>query len=642
MRLLFLSILLIYHNFFPVIKSYAEYHCAERRNHNRELYKEYQYNQLMDNYDVKFYKLDLEASDSTTYLSGSVTVLVEVLKTPFNEIVLELSDNMTIDSILVDDIIADFVHQNDEIVISTDAAYETNSLVNIQIFYSGSGRNLAKYSGIYNQYSFQLNRYVTYTLSEPFYSKEWFPCKQVLTDKADSVFIFITTDSTLMAGSNGLLASVTNMPGNKVRYEWKSFYPVAYYLISLSVADYYDYSFYTGNNGSDDSVLVQNYIYNKQEYINNNIEDINKTGDLINLFSELFGPYPFAKEKYGHCVVPMGGGMEHQTMTSLGNFSFGLVAHELAHQWFGNNVTCGSWHDIWINEGFASYSEYLANQYLLSQDNADIWMLNAHDIVYMEATGSIYVPDELMDDPARIFNNRLSYKKGAAIIHMIRQELDNDSLFFGILQEFQSLFKDSVALGMDFKDLLEQRSGIDFTDFFNQWYFGEGYPELNVSWEYSDDTLSISSFQTTSSKVTPLFNTLTEYKIVLPKGDTSVFLRQKSNLDQYKLYMPLKVKSVRVDPENWLLMKINLQNIFNIDEKYSVYPNPGKDKILIHFNDPDTKYEIYVTDMLGKIVDNFESTRQVYEYYLDALPKGLYFLLIKAEDKLYSSKFVKI
>ncbi len=642
MNLAILSILLLFPEIFSITKCYAESDCASQNNYHNRLYKQYEYNQLMDNYDVKFYKLDLEVTDSTTYISGSATVLVEVLETPFNEIVLELSDLMTVDSILVDEIIAVFIHQNDEIIISPASEYKVNSLVSIQIFYSGSGKNLARYSGIYNQYSLQLNKNITYTLSEPFYSKEWFPCKQVLTDKADSVYVFITTDSILKAGSNGILTSVANLPGNKIRYEWKSFYPVAYYLISLSVADYYDYSFYTKDEGSDDSILVQNYIYNKQEYINDNIESINKTGDLINLFSELFGPYPFASEKYGHCVVPMGGGMEHQTMTSLGNFSFGLVAHELAHQWFGNNVTCGSWHDIWINEGFASYSEYLANQYLVSQENADLWMLSAHDIVFMESLGSIYVPDELMNDPARIFNNRLSYKKGAAIIHMIRHELHNDSLFFDILKEFQSYYKDSVALGLDFKNLLEEKSGIDFTDFFNQWYFGEGYPELNVSWEYDDDTLSISTFQTTSSLMTPLFNTLTEYKIIFLKGDTSIFLRQKSNYDHYKLFMPHKVKSVEVDPDNWLLMKINLQNIFNIDKKYTIYPNPGGDKILIHFNVPDVKYEIYITDMLGKLVDKFESTRQVYEIYVDSLPEGLYFLLITEEGKLYSSKFVKI
>ncbi len=105
-------------------------------------------------------------------------------------------------------------------------------------------------------------------------------------------------------------------------------------------------------------------------YFKQNKAAIDKTGDLILLYSDLFGDYPFANEKYGHCVAPFGGGMEHQTMTTLVNFSFLLVAHELAHQWFGDFVTCSTWQDIWINEGFASYAEYLANQYLKSQEDS--------------------------------------------------------------------------------------------------------------------------------------------------------------------------------------------------------------------------------------------------------------------------------
>jgi aminopeptidase N len=642
MRLALLSILFIYLGFFSINKGYTETNYTGEACNHSGIYTQQQYNQLMDNYDVKFYKLDLEVSDTTTFIKGSTTILIKVLESQFNEIVFELSDLMTIDSILVNSNIVDFTHQDDEIIIITDMNYGISTLVYVQIFYSGYGKNLARYSGIYNEQSLLLDKRVTYTVSEPFYSKEWFPCKQVLTDKADSVYVFITTDTQLKAGSNGILTSIVNLPEDKVRYEWKSKYPIVYYLISLAVADYYDYSFYTKIEGASDSILVQNYVYNTQEYISNNIESINKTGDLIKLYSELFGPYPYAGEKYGHCIVPMGGGMEHQTMTTLGNFTFILVAHELAHQWFGDNVTCGSWQDIWINEGFASYAEYLAYEYLVSEESAELWMLTAHDISFLEPWGSIYIPEEYLDDPARIFNNRLSYKKGAAIIHMIRHEIQNDTLFFNILREFQSDFRDSVAVGLDFKNLLEEKTGIDFTDFFNQWYFGEGYPELNVSWEYANDTLFINSFQTTSSAVTPLFKTLTEYRIDLIKGDTSIFLRQASNYEQYKIYMPEKVKSIKVDPDNRLLMKINLQNAFNIDKKYTIYPNPGDDKILIYFSEPDANYEIYITDTLGKIVDNYRCNKQIYELFIDSLPEGLYFLLIKDEDKLYSSKFIKI
>ena len=204
----------------------------------------------------------------------------------------------------------------------------------------------------------------------------------------------------------------------------------------------------------------------------------------------MFGTYPFISEKYGHCVAPLGGGMEHQTMTTLANFNFLLVAHELAHQWFGDYVTCGSWQDIWINEGFASYAEYIACQYLQSQTNADLWMADAQTYVKSETDGSVFVPEAFSTDEERIFDYRLSYKKGAAIIHMIRGELQNDSLFFSILRDYLDRYKNDVATGEDFKEVLEEKSGRDFTAFFNQWFYGEGYPSITVNWKHEQDTLS--------------------------------------------------------------------------------------------------------------------------------------------------------
>jgi aminopeptidase N len=642
MRLVFLLIIFLYPIIFSIqstnTKPFAlfKYYSGKEVNHAEEN------KLLMSNYDVKFYKLDLEVSDTSTYLSGSVSILVQVIKEPFNEFILELLDLYTIDSILVDGANTDFIHQNSEIIINSHKNHEINSLVNIQVFYSGSVNIESAYPGIYNKESIYLGKNITWTLSEPFYARNWFPCKQVLTDKADSVYVFATTDSNLKVGSNGILASAVSLPGNRVRYEWKSRYPIAYYLISITVGDYFDYSFRVKPEGSEDSILVQNYIYNNDDYLSLNKEDIDRTGDLIIFYSEKFGLYPFAQEKYGHTVVPMGGGMEHQTMTTLFNFSFELVAHELAHQWFGDNVTCASWQDIWINEGFASYSEYLANEFLISEDKAKLWMSEAHDLVLSEPDGSIYIPESDIENHRRIFDTRLSYKKGAAIIHMIRWEVQDDSLFFDILREFQSLYKDSVATGMDFKALLEKKTGKSFTAFFNQWYFGEGYPRLNVSWNVNNDTLTINSFQTASSPLTPLFNNLVEYKIVFIDGDTSIFLRQQSNYDQYKILVSKKVIDLKVDPEKWLLMDLNIQDYINIDRKYTIAPNPAREKLVIEFSRPVEDYKIYITDITGKIINNFESSEQYYQVDLDSLSKGLYFLLIKENNNIYSSKFIKI
>jgi aminopeptidase N len=597
---------------------------------------------LMSNYDVKFYKLDLEASDTTNYLSGSATILIRIIDSPLNEFIFELANDYSVDSVLLDSVKADFIHQDDKITVTSATDQEKNSLASIQIFYFGSVSAGDSNPGIYNKRSNQLGKNVTYTLSEPYYSKKWFPCKQVITDKADSVYVFVTTDSGLKAGSNGILTSAVSLPGDKVRYEWKSHYPIAYYLISIAVGDYNDYSFYVNIDGFEDSILIQNYIYNTADFLTDNKVNIDKTKDLVALFSEKFGLYPFREEKYGHTIVPMGGGMEHQTMTTLGFFSFELIAHELAHQWFGDNVTCATWQDIWINEGFASYSEYIANQYLISRDKASLWMSDAHDYVKTEPGGTIYIPDTDISDHRRIFDNRLSYKKGAAVIHMIRHEIQDDSLFFHVLKEFQSSFKANVATGLDFKMILEEQTSKDFTDFFNQWYFGEGYPILDVSWDYNNDTLTINSFQTSSSAANPVFNTLVEYRIKLNRGDTSILMRQRSNYDQYKIFLNEKVTDLKVDPDKWLLMDVNVQNYLEKERKYIITPNPARDKLEIQFSKPVEEYRIYIADTSGRIIENFKSNTQYYRLDVDSLSKGLYFILIRENDKLFSSKFIKI
>jgi len=178
--------------------------------------------------------------------------------------------------------------------------------------------------------------------------------------------MFLTCDDDCMAGSNGVLTNIVELPNNKKRFEWKSNYPINYYLLSYAVAEYQDYSIYAHPEGSE-PILIQNFVYDNSYYLSGNKEDIDHTIDLIEVFSDKFGFYPFVNEKYGHCLTTLGGGMEHKTITTLVSFGFGLVAHELGHMWFGDYVTCATWKDIWINEGFVSYTEYVAAENLFDK-----------------------------------------------------------------------------------------------------------------------------------------------------------------------------------------------------------------------------------------------------------------------------------
>src|SRR5512133_1949379 len=585
-------------------------------------------------YDVLFYHLKLNISDTSTYISGSTVVTVKTLSGSFESFSLNFSSKLHTDSVTLDNRRVNFLHDNDTLkVLAGQLPIDTS--VSIEVFYHGLGKNYST-SGIYNQFSTLWNRNLTWTLSEPFSAFEWFPCKQSLTDKADYVYVFLSTDNSLKAGSNGLLTAEVPLPDNRVRYEWKSKYPIDYYLISFTVSDFTDYSFYaTLRNG--DSVLVQNYIFSDNNYLEDNKYNIDKSEDLLALYSDLLGTYPFADEKYGHCLSPFSGGMEHQTMTTLIDFSFLLVAHEMFHQWFGDYVTCSSWQDIWINEGFASYGEYLADQYLVSQSEADRWINNTNQYVKSVPGGSVFIPENQAGSENRIFNGRLSYKKGASIIHMIRQETGNDSVFFDALRTFLDKYKFGTASGEDLKNHLNEKTGKDFTQFFNQWYYGEGYPIHSIRWDYRNDTLYISSLQTTSTTKTSYFDVKLDFRAIQDQGDTLISFRQTAAFNEWQVYLPGNVTSLQADPYHWLL--IDVSDISVLPEimtqtGFTIVPNPARYKVTVKLNSPPVEnYTIYLASSEGRIMMSRESSSQTEEININQYPSGIYFVIIKNGKK---------
>jgi len=594
-------------------------------------------------YDVTFYYIDLEVNDTNTFIQGFSEIHAIVDSMEIGELVIELTDSLYIDSLLLNGIRENsIVHNNDIIRVALDSPLIKDQLISIRTYYHGNGGTVGFFSGISSRPDNEWDKNVTYTLSEPLHAKDWFACKQVLTDKADSVYVFITTDTSLMAGSNGLLTSLVELPGGKHRFEWKSKYPIAFYLISLSVSDYQDYSCYAHPQYAQDSILIQNFIYDAPGFLNDNREAIDDTKKLLELFSDLFTTYPFKGEKYGHCYAPMGGGMEHQTMTTLSSFNFGLVAHELGHQWFGDNVTCASWQDIWINEGFASYTEYLALEYLVSKEAAQTWMVNAHDRARTEPEGSIYIPEGEATSEWRIFSGALSYKKGAAILHMIRYELNNDSVFFRTLRNFQQEFKDSTATGMDFLGVLERTSGKEFDWFFAQWYFGQGFPQFSFTWWQNEDSLIIACSQKGSASESDVFRTRMEFLVTyVDQTDTLIQVEINEQEQQFVIVVPTFVSNVVEDPENWILDVSSTIKKPVTEGTFSVGPNPFSDHLIIEFNYTNLIRDIIITDLNGRIVKKYQTSNPVVMINTNDLVRGVFIITVKEGGESLSTKIVK-
>jgi aminopeptidase N len=601
---------------------------------------------LLENYDVSFYFLDLKVENDTVAVSGNVTIKAKPTVAAFDTFAIELISAMTIDSVFVNGIQRAFQHVNDLATVPLSPSIPLGTLFSVKVYYRGTPPTGGFFSGISTAYSTQYQKNVTWTLAEPYAAKNWWPTKQDLKDKADSVWVFLTTSPENKAGSEGLLTGITTMPNGKVRYEWKSYYPIDYYLISFAVSDYQEYSLYAFPEGTSDSVLIQNYIYDHPNCLPDNKGAIDQTAAFIELYSDLFGLYPFIDEKYGHCLTELGGGMEHQTMTTIGGFSFGLVAHELGHMWFGDKVTCATWSDIWINEGFATYTDYLAHSFLSTPYYDSLWLKIRHDQVKAQPGGSVYVPPEELGDIWRIFDGRLSYSKGALLLHMIRFELQDDEMFFNVLKTYVEEYGDSVATGNDFRDWLESVSGKDFTDFFNQWYYGEGYPVYDIVWHQGGNILDIISTQTTSTNITPLFKMLVPYRLNFTDGtDTTLLLFQDANLNPYSIPISKTIYNIELDPEQWILHKLNSLSV-GIEETdsplyFTLGPNPAKDYLKIFFTHPsDKSFTLFISDLTGRHI--FVETIENADHLIDIsrLSSGVYLVSLSDGTNLLIKKLI--
>lgn len=605
-----------------------------------------------ENYDVKYVKLDLAMGNASTTVAGSATTKAVVIA-PMGAYVFELNPMLVIDSVLINGSSLPVTSAGVVRTVDLSLILSPGTPFTAQVFYhgtptSGTGGFDA---GINNLVSPSWGVRVTFTLSESYKANSWWPCKQSLHDKIDSSDIWITVPDTLKAGSNGLLQAVTPVDATHNRYEWKERFPIDYYLLSAAVAPYTDYSFYAHYTGSTDSTLVQNYIYSNPLLMTYYHTTIDSTALMLDYFSQLYGRYPFWQEKYGHSMAPISGGMEHQTMTTLGFFEGTLIAHELAHQWFGDNVTCATWADIMMNEGFAGYSEYIYIDHFRTHAKAQN-DIHARQIDVKSAPGgSVYVDDTTSE--SRIFDSRLSYDKGACVLHMLRSVVANDSVYFSIYKTYQQQFKDSVGTVMDFANVVKSITGpvvngITIDNFFTEWVYGQGFPMYDVRWNQSGSDVYINIDQTTTvpSSVS-LFSLPIEIKLhSLTGGDTVVKVLNNASSQLYHLTWSQPIGSLAIDPNLWLVY-----NLTGMTRDFTLsVAQPGNSAVLVSPNPTSSSWTVgalpanstlTLTDISGRIVWQSEHPQAGMTIPGENLAAGLYLLKVQADAATSTIKLIR-
>lgn len=491
--------------------------------------------------DVLNYYLKVDLDYENKNLIGEITITAIPKAENINEFELNFYDNLIINAIKLNGFDTEFIRKQNRIIINSSTAFRDTFIVTVK--YEGTPKRAGFDGFVFGEVN---GKPLIYNISEPDFAPTWFPCDDDPADKA-LLDIEITNDSQFVSVSNGNLIS-TKSEGKKKIYHWKTVYPISTYLVAVYSSAYINYSdSYTSLDGKD-SMKIEYYVL--PEHLDDAKIDFAEHKDMLKIFSELFGEYPFIKEKYGVAEFLWNyGAMENQTITGIGynflsgkNFFRDTYSHELSHHWWGNSVGLKSWKDIWLNEGFASYSEALYLEKKFGRDAHNALMSSKFNDSFR---GTLYNPKNLFGETV--------YDKGAWVLFMLRNEV-GDSTFIKILKDYYDEYKYSNASTSDFKNVCEKISGKNLNNFFDQWiYTGdenincvysfnveeeagidicklkieqiqEKYPEFNfpleIKIEYQDGSSELKQVQVISRQQEFLFNVNKNFKdIYLDTGN---------------------------------------------------------------------------------------------------------------------------
>jgi aminopeptidase N len=495
--------------------------------------------------DVTHCFLDIELEPVTETLSGTNALTVTSLVNNLTTLTLDLRDNMVVDNVTMTGLPVAFTRPGHKVEITLDQVYDTGESFEVVVAYHGSPEDIGFASF---RWSIHDGTKLAATLSQPWYAHTWWPCKDALGDKF-TMDIWVTVPDWMVVASNGLLQGTDSVGGGKLRYRWYESYPIITYLVSLAATNYTHWTEYYDHAGG--SMPVEFYSYPENlSWMQAGVADVVEQIETFSL-SEVFGEYPFINEKYGIAQFAGTGGMEHQTITSQSTFLWWLNAHELAHQWWGDMITCGTWHDIWLNEGFATYSEAVYQEKRPGGSFADYLsrMLERKPSSY---GGSVYVYDA--NSLSAVFSSNNVYKKGAWVLHMLRHVV-GDETFFGILAAYRAAYEGGSAITDDLRAIAESVYGDDLGWFFSEWVYGVGAPYYRYGWQYEqvgyqhEVRLHVEQYQTSY----PKFRMPIDITVTTDSGSETNVIWQDRDIQWYVLPANGPVTNVQFDKDTWIL-----------------------------------------------------------------------------------------
>lgn len=540
-----------------------------------------------DSFNITYLNLTIQVNPDTNYLKGQVGYILYHNKM-LDTLYLDFTDSLQIHTIKVNGTEKSYTHQNNLICIPNDS-FRTSDHQYVWIDYEGTPAKNG--FGSFSQGFHSDNKGIIWTLSQPFGTMDWMPCKNDLGDKIDSVDINVTMPKLCESACNGLLKSSYIVGENKVQH-WKHRYPIAHYLVAFAVTNY------TKTIDTCETLHskfpVYHYLYPKDSA--SSIDNSKFVNKFIRLFDSLFIPYPFAKEKYGQAQFNWGGGMEHQTITFLKQFDFELLSHELAHHWFGDYITCATWNDIWLNEGFATYLSGVA-YYLIDSKWYPIFIRNNMNTIIQKFDGAVY--KKSANTVPKIFDGRLTYKKGAMVLHQLQYWMGEGQLF----EAMRSYLKDSslingFATTEQFKTHLKKYTALDIDRYFDEYVYGEGYPSFLVQWESSKKTITL--YQNTSHPSVSFYHIPLPVRFYKDNQFTDYILEANHSEQSFNIPFSGEPDSILIDPEFHVIGK---KQLVTADQELVVMPLSTPGKLLVEIKGQNEKIQsCKIFNKLGQLL----------------------------------------
>ncbi|MBX6166346.1 MAG: M1 family metallopeptidase [Thermobispora bispora] len=411
-------------------------------------------------YDVRHYTLRLSYDPATRRLAGSAIVKAKAVQDldAFN---LDLR-GLRVDRVTVDGTPAGFRREGDELVIQPAARIAKGARFTAQVDYGGEPQPIREDASL-GVYGFIATTDGSFVTNEPNGAKTWFPSNDHPADKATFTFE-ITVPDGVTAIANGELVAERKAGGGKKTFVWRERHPMATYLATMMTGKF---EVRTGTTGKGIPIYTAvdpafrgslGYLYEE-------------TKRLTDHWTTVFGPYPFSSTGGVIDNFTAGYALEVQTKPVYGGFvpRTGTIAHELAHQWFGNSVTIARWRDLWLNEGFATYAEWLWSEHRGEATTDQIFRQ-----YYTQASDQIWRHPPAVARPNNLFHASV-YKRGAMTLHVLRRTI-GDEKFFRLIREWTGANRHGNVTTEQFIRLAEEISGKRLQELFDAWLYQPGRP----------------------------------------------------------------------------------------------------------------------------------------------------------------------